>query len=437
MLRAFCILILMGLATAAHAQGDVDIYTVSGVKIDASGENATAARQTAIAEGAAEALHKLFKRLTMERDHDSLPTVSPSTATSLASGFQIDNELRAATRYRGLLTVSFDPVGVSNFLRNRGIAFVETAAPPTLILPVLDAGGRARLWEANPWADVWSEDRYEATFTPVILPDGFQTDQQILSVSKALQPDVKAIRALARMYKVERVLLAVARPESGNVRVDLTFIRTEPEFEEMDDEPDNGAMFESSFEDSLSADLDEDAESDDGEDGFGDNFQPIVTPLDPVRAARDEGDNILQIAADRAQGRLGEEWKKVAVVRAKQRTEIQLTVLYRDISEWLDLRRAIGASPFVADARLDGVSRDGALMTVTYRGLHEQLAGDLRRRGARLQTTPQLGEVVYSDDWRPSLGREMGGDDMNRSRDGGLQEQEPMGAEDNRFRGGL
>ena len=422
-LRAICILILAGFAAvSAQAQDDIDMFTISGVKIDASGETATEARQAAIAEGSAKAMRKLFERLTLREDHGSLPGVAPSTATSLATGFQIDNELRSPTRYRGLLTVSFDPVGVSQYLRNRGIAFVESAAPPTLVLPVLDAGGRARLWEANPWGEAWDEDRYAATFTPVMLADGFDTDNDILTAQKARDLDTDAIRALARLYNVERVLVAVARPDQGNARVDLNFIRTEPEFEEIERlREEKLRRQEPSFDDDLmdepgTGDMDQDGE----ESAFGDDFEPVVTPLDPVRVNRDEGDNILEIAADRSQIQLAELWKQTAIVRAKQKTEVQLTVMYRNISEWLELRSAIGASPFIADARLDGISRDGALMTVTYRGLREQLMGDLHKRGARMQSSQELGEVVHALTWRPFEDERFGEDDdgmMDNRRD--------------------
>jgi len=402
----FLVLVVLAVSSGARAQSQehLDIFTITGVVIDAKGESATEARQTAIAEGSAKALRKLFERLTLEEDHALLPGASPGLATSMATGFQIDNELRSPTRYRGLLTVSFDPDATSQYLRRNEVDFVEAAAPPTLVLPVLHAGGRARLWRSNPWADVWTEDRYAATFTPIVTPDGFESDEELLDVDQALEPDLDAVRALARVYEVERVLLAEVRLADGDIRVDLAHVRTEPEFSEIEDQLISEPLGD---EDPGTGRPDADMDAAPAEDGpyaFGDEFEPVVTDLGSVRVQRSESDDVLQLAADRAQARLAEEWKKSAVVRAKQRTQVTLTVLYRDIKEWADLQTAIGASPFVADARLDGVSRDGALMTVTYRGAREQLLGDLFRRGARLQSHPDMGEVIHSALWRPFRG---------------------------------
>ena len=54
-----------------------------------------------------------------------------------------------------------------------------------------------------------------------------------------------------------------------------------------------------------------------------------------------------------------------------------------------------GAS-LVRDARLEAVSRDGALMTLAYRGELTQLTTELAERGAVLEEHPGLGWVVRS-----------------------------------------
>lgn len=407
MIRYAVLTIVLLFSATAHAQDDVDIFTVSRIVVDAEGQNATDARQNAIAAGASDGLRKLFERLTLQEDHDTLPPVPPGFATSIATGFQIDNELRSPTRYRGLLTVSFDPDRVSKYLRDYDVSFVESASPPTLVLPVLIAAGRARLWDGNPWADSWDETRYENSFTPVYLPEGYESDRDLLDARGAMEPDLTAIRHLAREYGAEKALVAVARPESGDVVVELTLIRTEPSYEdfaEMESRPDIEPEMDpfGSSEDSM--DDGAGPEEADPFPPFTDGFTPEVKSLGAVRARRGEADNILELAADRAQLRLAEEWKQKTVVQANVRTDIALTVLYRDIREWLALQQVIGRSPFVADARLDAMSADGALMTVSYRGLREQLAGDLFRRGVRLQADPGLGEVAHAAAWTPLSG---------------------------------
>lgn len=444
--RLLLTLIFACLATAAPAQDNMDIYTISGVPIDAQGANATEAKNNAIAAGSARALARLMQRLTLERDQERLGAPSTSLATSLATGYQIDNELRSPTRYRGQLTVSFDPVAVNRWLRRNGAEFVESSAPDTLVIPVLNAGGRARLWDSNPWAESWDPSRYDVTFAPVILPTGFSTDQQILTAEQAIEPDMEAIRKLAANYNTERVLLAVARADGNAVVADLAFIRTEPEFEEIreqmeaweEDEEDAKGALSVTGDMNAKAGLEEEIIDSDG-DGVPDEeeYQPVAEKLPSVRVSRDEADNILLELADLSQARLAEHWKEQTITRAKQRGSAQVTVLFRSLSEWRDLRNALGQSPFIVDARLDALSGDGALMTVTYRGLQEQLMGDLARRGARWQVSDELGEIIHSANWRPleMIGNDIGNEE-SLSQDLDLSNSRG-GEERTRDRGGL
>ena len=62
-------------------------------------------------------------------------------------------------------------------------------------------------------------------------------------------------------------------------------------------------------------------------------------------------------------------------------TEVRVTVLYGGIGEWRSLQDALTGASLVEAARLDAMSRDGALMTVNFRGAREQLISELAEKG--------------------------------------------------------
>jgi hypothetical protein len=91
-----------------------------------------------------------------------------------------------------------------------------------------------------------------------------------------------------------------------------------------------------------------------------------------------------------------DDWKRRSVVRDFETTSLRVTVMYGSLDEWLRLQEALSRASLVEGAQLDALSRDGARMTVDYRGAFEQLASELAARGATIEEHPGLGWVVLS-----------------------------------------
>jgi len=73
-----------------------------------------------------------------------------------------------------------------------------------------------------------------------------------------------------------------------------------------------------------------------------------------------------------------------------------VSILYRSHSEWLRLKEAINGSAQIQDARLDALSKDGALMTITYGGDIGRLRNELAFKGVDVREDPSLGVVLGS-----------------------------------------
>ncbi len=97
--------------------------------------------------------------------------------------------------------------------------------------------------------------------------------------------------------------------------------------------------------------------------------------------------------ADRIVERLEAEWKQASAVVATEVVSTPVSVLYNSHQSWIALQQAINTSAQIRGARLDALSKDGALMTITYGGDISRLANELRFKGVSVEQDPELGLV--------------------------------------------
>ena len=97
--------------------------------------------------------------------------------------------------------------------------------------------------------------------------------------------------------------------------------------------------------------------------------------------------------ADRVVARLETDWKQASVVVASEVVMTAVSVLYNSHGDWIALQEAINTSAQIKGARLDALSKDGALMTISYGGDIDRLATELRFKGVRVEQDPKIGLV--------------------------------------------
>lgn len=361
LLLAFSLSVSMSSAALAG-----DPYTVSDVRIDAEAANALEAQTAAMQQGQLDAALRLIERLTLPEDRletalDFQPYMNdagemvvndgldPAIASEMISGLEILDEQRSATRYLANLTISFDPAAVERVLDGYGVPYVETAARPTLVLPVMDtSGGGFVLWEDNAWREAWTGQNFDNALTPMFAA-GDDAGAIYLPARQALSLDEAGLRQVAALYGVNRIAILRAQQRDGVRRV-------------------GGYLVE-----------------------LNNAGEMAVESWGPVSVVGGWRDAARQFVLDREA-----DWKRQSVVRDGDIAEFRITVLYGGIVEWRSLQGILTGASLIESAQLDAMSRDGALMTVNYRGDQDQLITELAERGAVLEEHPGLGWVVRS-----------------------------------------
>ncbi len=337
--RAFVVAVLTAVASAAPAAAD--IFRVRGVETQAEAETAAAAQGPALALGQARALERLTNRLTAPRDRYLLPPVTPEEAETLVAGLEVEEQANTATSYSATITVTFDPGQVRQYFRDRGVQHVESRTRPSLVIPLWRDGEGVRLWANNPWLALWQARDFSDELTPLTTPLGDISDIGGVSASQAVSLDAAALGAMARRYRLDRVLVVYARQGSGGAMAQVR----ELDFAQGGKVVDGGRL-----------------------------TAPSLAQL-----------------RDRVFDSLQTEWKQSLTAATGAKSDIVLSVRFATLAEWLRLETALGGAALLSDVRLEALSNDGAMVRAVHRGAIEQLRLELRERGVAL--TPETADA--------------------------------------------
>jgi len=253
-------------AGSAWAQDEDGLFTVGGVRVDVTAQNATKARDEAFAKAEQDAFAKIAAQILSPERLAAFKPPGPDTIGPMIKDFEVSNEKIAPTRYIGTYTFRFYAPSVAGWFGessaqsggtidtssapnqspgsdgatiNVGNSHIPadlppsdsaaTAAPrpvsPVLILPFYQWGSRTILWtDANPWRERWAmaEQNNQKipgpnASPPVILPRGDLEDISGVADTQALTYDPTALAAMKQRYGAAHaiVLIGSLKPPSG------------------------------------------------------------------------------------------------------------------------------------------------------------------------------------------------------------------------------
>ncbi|WP_045835094.1 DUF2066 domain-containing protein [Hyphomicrobium sp. 99] len=206
---------------AISASADV-AYTVANYPVEATADNAVAAKDQAMADGQQAAFRSLLKRLVPVTAYKRLSAVSDLKAGDLVSGVSVRSERNSATDYIASLDFSFQADAVRSALSRQGIPFVDQQAPPVTVLTVMQQGNPPAAGnDSGLWRRAWTGLDLKHTVTPITVKD-LKPSIRPDTVAAMLAGDDQGLRALTSDYGTGLVVMAVAEPDMASKKLTVT-----------------------------------------------------------------------------------------------------------------------------------------------------------------------------------------------------------------------
>lgn len=328
----------------AHAEA---VFTIGNYPVEATASNAVAAKERALTDGQQAAFRSLLKRLVPVTAYRRIAGLQSVKAGDLVAGVAVRSERNSSTQYIANMDFSFQPGAVRDLLRRQGVPFIDEQAPPITIIPIYQGAGGAARAASSVWLDAWRNLDRENSLTPFrvetlrdISPD---------TIKSVVAGDAAALRSLAQAYGTTLVLLAIAEPEPAAQKLHVMLA---------------------------------------GRDAVG-----AFTLKRTYRMPSDDPSYASELASVVALGTLEGRWKAIKAGSAPGGIEalsahaepVQITVEYRSLQQWQEIRRALAETPGVEDFQVGGLGARLAEVALRFPGGGSQLAATVARRGLEMR----------------------------------------------------
>ncbi len=352
----FFVPVALVLGVPANALSPVDKpYTIANYPVEARAKDAVTAKEKALADGQQAAFRSLLKRIVPVTAYRSLDRLKAMPAADLIDGVAVRSEQNSATEYIASLDFTFQPEAIRDLLRREGVPFVDTQAPPTVLIPVTRdaqsaAGGDGEFRPASgTWAQVWQGLDLSNSVAPV-RTEALRKEIHADTLRMLSNGEGAPGRILASEYKADRIVVAIADVDTQAKRVHVMLA---------------------------------------GEDAAG--------PFSWKHSYRlSDGDlaYTLELAAVVSLGVLEGRWKArqapsgaatTAAYGSAVAADIQLRVQYNGLEEWNELRRRLLETPGIDDVRIGAVSPRSADVFLKYPGGGVALVGPMSQQGLAMQ----------------------------------------------------
>jgi len=126
----FAVMLLSAMAMlVATPQARAGTYTVTGIPVDVTAENAAAARDQAIVEGQRAALKLLVENMMGSEKASQIALPDDAGISEMVQDFEVESERLSAVRYVGTLTFRFLSDPVDQLVGRAPAGTVQTTAP--------------------------------------------------------------------------------------------------------------------------------------------------------------------------------------------------------------------------------------------------------------------------------------------------------------------
>jgi len=329
-------LVLLGLSLAVPQAGAADdVYTVSGIKVDASAPSSIDAQTKAIENGRDRAWQTLYRRLTRQDDWPRQPALDPTTLQRLIRSYQVHDARSSTTRFVASMTYVFNANAVRRLLQQADIAYSDVTAKPVLIIPLAPG------WVAQtPWTKVWADPRFAHGAVPFVLPPDDAIDAPTLAAIRFDHTAWPDVEPMASRVHASAAYLVLVIPQRSQMIVKIR--------------------------------------------GLGPGSPPSIPDLVISIPPRTPPAISFAKVADAAANAIEDSWKSRSVVDYGKRATVIAALRVDSLVEWGDLLQKLGAVPTITDVNVLAMDIGEARVEIAYAGTTDQLNQQLSRQGLNL-----------------------------------------------------
>jgi hypothetical protein len=325
-------------ACALSQAAFADPYKVKDLVIDRTAATAAEAAKQGADEAKLVAAQRLIERLTLPEDRAQArePIDATVIATRLSRNSETQEQQKSfsvagGVRVTGVIAQNFVAKDVREYFDARGVPYVDTHAAKALLVPSVGNGVDARQWGAQ-WTQTVNQGGQNRT---VGRSDDTVLTPYVASVeSWPRRPTFMDVQSEISSAGADHAIVAEAYSQGG-IYVRLIDLRT------------NG----------------------------GDSGLVVVGPFSDLSAAKRGAIAEMERA-----------WKVRSIVRTAGSTDIALTANFRNIGEWVRIKKGLETSRLVRNLNIESLSTSGADLRFAYSGRPDQLAADLRAKGVDLRS---------------------------------------------------
>ncbi len=334
-------LIALLLALPARAE-QADVFTVTGVKVEAKGARPDLARAKAVADGERVALARLLRKLTLSEDHARLPKPDAEAVRNAVRNFSVESENQQGDRYTASVAYRFDRDAVRAMLEGAGVAFLETPSPPLVVLPVWKEEGKPTLWDdPNPWREAWMRLEPADTMVDFARLRGDTEDLKAITGEEAAAANRPALGRIGDRYKAGLIAVAMGSVEKGKRRIAVTLY-----------------------------DL-----------ANGRTSAVGVFPAGTDDAGLDKAAAAIARAIDAT-------WKKGAVAIEQNAAVVRMRAPLQGLEHWIKIRQSLSSMPQLRSLTTISMSPGEALIELRFAGTIAELRRQLDQRGMAVTVEP-------------------------------------------------
>lgn len=199
------------MAAPVHAE---DTMLPSTVIVDATGSDATDAKNKAMAKAERDAFDQILRKFSPDLAPDIIARTPADKLSGYVRGIEVIEEKISGNRYRATLKVNLSGDGIERLLD-------DAAKPPpaaaiggsggVLVLPVYDNNGTPLLWEPkNSWRITWGRAAVELGKGQVIVPFGDSTDSGIITAANVSGAGYDVLVPMLQRYGTGDVVVITA-----------------------------------------------------------------------------------------------------------------------------------------------------------------------------------------------------------------------------------